>query len=209
MTDKLIEVSGITPEAHFPKCPPNHPHTQFCETDKLYIPCPNPSIHEILEVCVSVVVCSNKEICTPIGRKLVINGKKQIKVKFSTNDPCQPFHCAHFEVPFCTFIVLGDSKQEVVQICTVVEDIAVKLLDCRCLSVTSIIFICPILKQEPNCPPCPPCSGHSDSCQQHIPYNHCSSHYQSTTKKYHSGSNCSVCGPEEVIMTDRHYYYGK
>ncbi|MDU2064476.1 MAG: DUF3794 domain-containing protein [Sporomusaceae bacterium] len=150
MSSKLIDVLGITPVSQFPNCPPSHPFTEFCETDRLCIPDPNPNIREVLEVCVSVIICSSKVICTPVGRKIVVEGKKQIKVTFVADDPCQSVHCAHFEIPFCSLILLGFSKDEVIQVCSAIEDISVQCLDCRWLTVTTIIFICPILKQAPN-----------------------------------------------------------
>lgn len=220
MSGNFIEVTGITPASHYPKCPPNHPCTQFCEIDKLCIPCPNPTIHDILEVCVSVSICSTKEICTPIGRKLVIEGIKEIKVNFTTDDPCQSEHSAHFEVPFCTFIVFGDIKREVTQVCTAVEHISVTCLDCRHLTVASIIFVCPEFKKEHGCCPCPPkhnahyqcdchdpCeakSNYSDPCGHHLSYNS-----QPTSKRFHYGPTCSSCGLPQIIRADQRHYYGR
>lgn len=220
MSSNFVEVSGITPASHYPKCPPNLPCTQFCEIDKLCIPYPNPNIHDILEVCVNVVVCSTKEICTPIGRKLVIEGVKEIKVSFSTDDPCQSIHSAQFEIPFCTFIVLGDIKHEVKKVCTAVEYISVTCLDCRHLTVTSIIFVCPVLKKEPDCCPCSPQDNATYPCDCHDPCepksnyaDHCDYHHphnsQPTSKKYQYGSTCSSCGLSQTIRADQRHYYGR
>lgn len=167
MSSKFVDVSGITPSSQFPKCPPNYPFTQFCETDKLYIPRPNPNICDVLEVCVNVVICSSKVICTPVGRKVVIEGKKQIKVTFVADDPCQSVHCAHFEIPFCSLILLGHSKDEVIQVCSAIEDISVRCLDSRCLTVTTIIFICPVFKKAHDY-----CSyPHDDNANCHLQIN--------------------------------------
>lgn len=146
MIDKFVDVSGITPVSQFPKCSPHHPCTELCETDKLLIPHPNLTIHEVLEVCVNVGICSWKEICTPVGRKVVVEGKRQIKVTFVADDPCQTVHCAHFEIAFCTLILLGPNKDDVVQVCSAIEDISVKCLDCRSVAVTTVVFICPVFK---------------------------------------------------------------
>ncbi|MBP2637378.1 MAG: hypothetical protein H6Q72_3285 [Firmicutes bacterium] len=219
MSGDFVEVSGITPSSHFPKCPPNHPCTQFCEIDKLFIPCPNPGIDAIREVCVNVIVCATKEICTPLGRKLVIDGKKQIKVNFTADDPCKSVHSAVFDIPFCAFILLGEIKHEVIQVCTAIEDITVKLLDCRCLTVTSIIFICPVFKKEASSfphnqcechEPCKPQNECFDTCNHHIPYeNCCIGQGQSTQKKYQSGTKCTSCGSQHIMRSDHRYYYGK
>lgn len=224
MSDNPMEVAGITPPAQFPKCPHGHPYTQFCEMDRLYIPCPNPSIYKVLEVCVNVVICSTKEICTPVGKKLVIHGKKKIKVKYAVKDHCEPVYVAQFEIPFCTFIELGDIKREIVRVCPAVEDITVQCLDNRHLIVSSIIFICPEFKKEHDwCPQPPkehdcqcgcqkpgphqkPCAE-SDSGQK--PYEQDSAQYHSSDKKYYAVKECPGCGSPEIIRIDPHYYYGK
>jgi len=150
MSSKCVDVTGITPTSQFPKCPPRHPFTEFCETDKLCIPHPHPNIHDVLEVCVNVVICSAKIICTPVGNKVVVEGTKQIKVTFAADDPCQSVHCAHFEIPFCSLILLGPIKDEVIQVCSAIEDISVRCLDCRCLIVNTVIFICPVFEEPYN-----------------------------------------------------------
>jgi len=148
MDNHSIEILGVTPISHFPKLPPHHPCTEFCEIDKLCIPCHKITIESIRQVCVKVCINSFKIICTPAGKKLVIYGKKQLKIIFTADDPHQSIHSAEFEIPFCTFVLLKDIPAEVIQVCTVVEDISVQCLDCRCLSVTSIIFVCPVFKKN-------------------------------------------------------------
>ena len=147
MDNHSIEILGVTPISHFPKCPPHHPCTEFCEIDKLCIPCHKIDIESIRQVCFKVCINSFKTICTPAGKKLVIDGKKQIRILFVSDDLHQSIHSADFEIPFCTFVLLKDIQDEVIQVCTVVEDISVKCLDCKCLAVTSIIFVCPIFKK--------------------------------------------------------------
>lgn len=156
MGNQPIEFSGITPIAHFPKCPPHHPCTQFCESDKLCIPYQKISMDNLREVCLKVCINSFKIICTPAGKKLVIDGKKQIKVFFVPDGCHQVVHSADFEIPFYTFILLRDIQDEVVEICSVVEDITVKFINCKFFTVTSIIFICPVFKKGNQLCPCPP-----------------------------------------------------
>ena len=163
MSSAFIEVIGITPAARFPKCPSDHPYAQLCEIDKLCIPDPNPDIHDVLEVCLTVVICSFKIIHTPVGNKAVIDGKKQIKVTFVANDHCQSVHTAQFEVPFCTFILLGRINKKIAQICSAVEDITVKCPTNRCVTTASIIFSCPLFQTEADCAP-DPATG-NDDCQ--------------------------------------------
>ena len=148
MINHSIEILGVTPISHFPKFPPHHPCTEFCEIDKLCIPCHRITIENVRQVCLKVCINSFKIICTPAGRKLVIEGKKRIKVIFTADDLPQSIHCADFEIPFCTFVLLKNIQDEVIQVCTIVEDISVKCLDSKCLAVTSIIFVCPVFKKD-------------------------------------------------------------
>ena len=168
MSNHPIEILGVTPISHFPKCPPHHPCTQFCEIDKLCIPSPKIKIEYIRKVSLKVCIDSFKTICTPAGKKLVIHGKKQIKVFFTTDASCHCIHSADFDIPFCTFVLLKDTKDEVSGICSVVEDVSVKLLDGKCLTVTSIIFVCPVFKKEHQLCPSPP--DHTADCKLHGNY---------------------------------------
>lgn len=165
MNNHPIEILGVTPLSHFPKCPPHHPCTQFCEIDKLCIPSPKNSMKNIRKVCFKVCINSFKVINTPAGKKLVIHGKKQIQIFFISDDPCHCIQSADFEVPFCTFVLLKEIHDEVAEICSVVEDISVKILDDKCLTITSIIFVCPIFEKDSKPCPCP--SDHANKCHLH------------------------------------------
>ncbi len=155
MSNPTIEISGITPLPHFPKCPPHHPCTEFCEIDYLYLP-RKKHIGRIQHITLTVCINSFKIICTPAGKKLVIYGKKQIRILFSSLYSNQPIYAGDYEIPFCTFILLKDIHDEVAEICTVVEDITLSFLDCRHFTLTSIIFLCPIFKKNHELCPCPP-----------------------------------------------------
>lgn len=177
MSNQTIEILGITPSSHFPECSQCTACTQVCETDLLTLPCSKPSMECILSVCVNVSICSSKIICTPLGKKLVIEAIKQIKVMYISAESCQSVHTAHFEIPFCLFILLDDPCSEVCDVCIVIEHISAKKIDCRSLSVSTIVFACPQLKQNP-CQPkhhdhCPP--KHHDPCHEMPPkpMDHC------------------------------------
>ncbi|WP_378956395.1 DUF3794 domain-containing protein [Pelosinus sp. sgz500959] len=157
MDSQPIEIFGITPPSHFPQCPPHHPCTQFCESDTLYLPSRKIKIENIRQVCLKVLINSFKIICTPVGNKLVINGKKQIKVLLSSNPSHQALYSIDFEIPFCTFILLKELQGDVVDVYTVVEDISVQCINPRSITIASVIFICPIVKKDHQlCPPPPP-----------------------------------------------------
>lgn len=168
MINQPIEILGVTPISHFPKCPPHHPCTQFCEIDKLCIPSQKIKIDRIRKVIFKVCIDSFKTICTPAGKKVIIHGKKLIKVFFTIDDSCHCIHCADFDIPFCTFVLLKDAKDEVVDICSVVEDVSIRVLDSKCLTVTSVIFVCPVFKKDHQLYPSPP--DHTGNCKHHGNY---------------------------------------
>lgn len=151
MKNEFIEICGVTPSCDFPQCEPDYPCAEICETDKLCIPCQKPDIKEILRVCVSISVCSTKTICTPVGKKLVINGIKHVKFMYTANNPCESVHSAHFQVPFCSFILLKHWCYKIIDICTAVEHVCVHQLNSSCFSLTAIIFMCPIFKKKCDC----------------------------------------------------------
>jgi len=174
MGNHTIEVFGITPISHFPKCPPHHPCTEFCEIDHLYILAKKKNVGTVQHISFKVCIHSFKTICTPVGKKLVILGKKLIRVIFSRNCSDQSTHVGDYAIPFCAFILLKDSHDEVAKICTVVEDVTINFLDCTHFTVTSIIFLCPIFKRDHEFCPCPPDPAISqfpqlDSCSAKFP----------------------------------------
>ncbi|MCY6483170.1 DUF3794 domain-containing protein [Clostridium aestuarii] len=150
MKDNLVKVNGITPIDKFPPCPANHPCIEICKTDKLCIPCKKPDIKDICEIFVDISICDFKTINTPMGKKLVIEGIEHIKIVYTADTPCQNVHSAHFNVPFCTFVLLKNICRKVVDVYAAVEYASVKLIDCKCFAISTIIFICPLFQKKPH-----------------------------------------------------------
>ena len=189
-----IEISGITPANSFPKYSPHVPSNQICETDILSIPGQKPSMECILQVKVNVLICSHEVICTCVGEKLVIEGVKHINVMYVADEPCQSVHSAHFDVPFCMFILLKKKNCEIADIFAAIEHIKVKQLDCRHFSLSVIIFACPEFKKKSN--PCKveksPYNNYcKDDCHnnyykyKNIDYKYCETKYDKCDCKEH------------------------
>lgn len=196
MSNYPIEMIGVTPMSQFPKFPPHHPCTEFCEIDKIQIPSKKIKLRNIQQICLKVCINSFKTICTPVGKKLVIHGVKHFKILFSPHHCDQPISFINFDFPFCAFVLLKDISDEVVQICSLVEDLSVNCSDPRHLTITSIIFVCPVFqKDQPLCP-CPP--EHKTICQLEL--NHCSTKPayhnkpQYTCNTSHNHNLQSICG---------------
>lgn len=196
-----IEISGVTPATSFPKYSSNMPSNQICETDILCIPEQKPSIESILQVKVNVLVCSHEIICTCVGEKLVIEGVKHINIMYVADEPCQSVHSAHFDIPFCTFILLKEKNCEVVDIFAAIEDIKIKQLDSRRFSLSLIIFICPEFKKKNN--PCKtdpyPCTNYyREDCENNY-YKHKSKDHDNWKNKYDNDVSCPSHCNEEII----------
>jgi len=194
-----IEIIGVTPISNFPKFAPHHPCTEFCEMDKIQIPFKKNKIKQIQKICLKVCIHSFKVICTPVGNKLVIHGTKQLKVLFFSHHSHQSIQFINFDIPFCTFVLLKDIPDEVVRICSIVEDISLDCSDPRCCIVTSIIFICPVFQKDHLLYPCPP--DHATICQfelnhgiMKIPYqNKNQSTYSNAMSEHNLQSICTQC----------------
>lgn len=157
MQKDCIEITGITPYDCFPECSHNYPCTQICETDKLCVPKKKPDIESICQVFANVTISDYKVICTPVGKKLVIEGIKHIKALYVGDEPCQNMHCVHFKIPFCMFILLKNFDCKIADVFIGIEHIGVHQLDPRCFTVSLIIFACPIFKKKKD-----PCSYYND-----------------------------------------------
>ena len=155
MNNNTIQVLGITPIQDYPSFPLKYPCKQVSQTDSLCIPCQKPDIKDIIQVTVSLSVTSFKVISTTQGDKLIIDGLKHIKIMYTANNDCSSVHSAHFDTPFCQFILLRNSCREVVCIETAIEHIAPHQISCREFAVCTIILLCPVFKKQPR-PPHPP-----------------------------------------------------
>lgn len=153
MSENNIQILGITPQAEFPHIPPHYPSSQICQIDKLFLACQH-DIQKILKVIVSVTIRSFKIINTPIGKKVVVQGIKHIKVISAIDKQCHCTHSACFDIPFCLFIKLKDAHTAIAKIGTVVEDVTVECLKDQFLLVSIVIFAYPVFQKENNhCPP--------------------------------------------------------
>lgn len=163
MKNDMIQILGVTPIDEFPHCGSSQFCKEFCETDKLTIPCQKPDIKDMIEVCVSVSINGFKIICTPQGKKLIIDGVKHVKLMYSAYKSCQSVHCAHFDIPFCEFILLRHPFEKVVCINTAIEHICVHSINCRDVILSVIVLLCPVFKKH--CHYIDPCSEDNHGCE--------------------------------------------
>jgi len=162
MSKDNIEINGITSLESYPDWIHASDSIQFYETDNVCIATQKPPIECIMQASVHVSVCSHKIICTPVGKKLLIQGVKYIKIVYVADKPCQSVHTAHFEIPFYTFIVLGCGRYDICDIFAAVEDIQIHPIDCKCFSISTLIFVCPAYHEKIDCE-----NNHDHHCGEH------------------------------------------
>ncbi len=155
MNTNIIQVQGITPSHQYPLFPLKHPCKQVSQTDNLSVPCQKPEMKDIIEVIVSLSIATFKIISTSQGDKLIIDGLRHIKILYTADNDSTSVHSAHFDVPFCEFILLKTPCREVLCIENAIEHIVAHQISCREFAVCTIVLLCPVFKEHP-CPPHPP-----------------------------------------------------
>lgn len=148
MKNAHIDICGITPQHKLPKCSCNCPYKEICQTYKLCVPSCKPDIETILQLFIDTSIKKTDILCTPIGKKLVIYGMVHIKVLYVANTSSQSVHSAHFDIPFCTFMMLNKVCYSMENLCAFIEDTFVNQLDCRNFYISMLLFIYPMFKTQ-------------------------------------------------------------
>ncbi|MCT4565391.1 MAG: DUF3794 domain-containing protein [Maledivibacter sp.] len=128
----MIQISGIAKEV--PGFDGEVPFQQFEIEENLTIPDAKPNIESITNVSLEVDGLCSSLVNTPsgtgpdgkilTGTKLFVKGILKQKVEYIADLPDQPIHAAHFNVPFCTYIVLPENydPNSAVQLEAVIEN---------------------------------------------------------------------------------------
>lgn len=145
-----INITGLTKLDCFP---PNI-EERFCkqslENDVVCIPCKKPDIESINEIKVGLCIDHFEVIDTFLGPKLILKGTKSIKVLYTANNLQQSCHSAHWDLPFCDFILLKGLNFN--SCCNSIKDVFIGLefvilkdFDCRHIDLSILYIICPVL----------------------------------------------------------------
>lgn len=200
-----IAVVGMAHPSQFPSCLPNHPATQVCQADKLWlgnIKC----LKKIAQVCAGLQICDSRVICTPLGRKLVVEGIKQIKVIY-VEEHCAEKRSMCFQIPFVAFVLLRESVDKIIKVCALMEDISASQLNSRTIVVTTVIFVCPIfapkLQEALEC--AYTCEGGTDS----VEYREICYYEPMMVDRNFSGSHKPREREDCCFSGGKNYYYGR
>jgi hypothetical protein len=138
----LIEYEGLAD--YLPVYPNKYgAFKEFNIEEMLEIPSAKPDMEQILKISVDTIINSTKVIETPLGKslegqkitgkKIIIKGKLLQKIEYVADELTQSVHAAHFNIPFCTFIVLPEDYEEEdsIYVTSYIEDILIEHLDKR------------------------------------------------------------------------------
>lgn len=120
------------------------------------------------------------------GESSLFTGSNALKIMYVAAEPRQTVHSAHFDLPFSLFLLLRDEHLDVTEVSTLIEDISVLSVDCRRLTVSTLLFTYASKKSRSFAPatkkPLPP----SHSCHPKVQHFNCGH----TPVK----GTCLVCG---------------
>lgn len=103
-----IDVVGITDSKDLPTEITNGHYVQYSETETFFIPRYKSSIKRIFKAVINIETNSKREIKTPFGKTIVIDGIKNIKVIYSEKAHSSKANSVDIKVPFNTFTELED-----------------------------------------------------------------------------------------------------
>ncbi|WP_053956598.1 Ig-like domain-containing protein [Inediibacterium massiliense] len=136
--------------------PPKTVFKQFSVMENVTIPEVKPEAEDIVKVIADVEVVDQTIIETPVatsyegqmltGWKVIIEGLLKQKIEYIADEPTQSMHCAHFEVPFSTYLVLPKNFKPCtpIEIKSCIEDIYFEQLDKRNIfkNITLVLQAC-------------------------------------------------------------------
>lgn len=156
----FVQIIGIADPSEFPVITPLTFYNQIAVQERLTIPEVKPDVEQINTLLIEAEVTQTRNIFTPTGVKVVVEGVLRQKVIYTALVPEQSVHSAHFEHPFCTFIdiplpvpagttvedylaSLGLSINDILDgdVEVIIEDVEINLLDPRTVDKCVILFL--------------------------------------------------------------------
>ncbi len=146
-----IQINGITDPDTFPEDPTIF--KQFEVEEELEVPEVKPDMEQILSLMIEGVVDNLTFIETPVGtslnqtltgQKAIVEGRLLQKIEYVADKPEQSVHSAHFEVPFCTFLVIPadfDPRNDRLNVKVFIEHVFVEQLNEREFFKNVTIFL--------------------------------------------------------------------
>lgn len=152
MADNIMRF-GVTELEQYPVCRCKSYCKQLVENDRLCIPCQKPDMECLDSVSVNVCIENFKVIKTILGYKLIIEAIKKYKIMYTADNKEQSVHSFHYQSSFCEFILLKDfccsnRNESIKDVFVGIEDIIIKDYNCRCIDISLILIMYPIVTQD-------------------------------------------------------------
>lgn len=145
-----IDIVGITPEEQLPGKIQNSQVVEYSEVENIFIPKDNPNIKNIYQIVLDVSLISKREVDIPIGKVVIIDGVKKIKIIYSEKGHSQKANIVNLELPYNTFIEIPDGK-EIGNASVQIVDAYFQLIDNRKIYSHIVYLVNVRYKEESNC----------------------------------------------------------
>lgn len=145
-----IDIVGITPEEQLPGKIQNSQVVEYSEVENIFIPKNNPNIKNIYQIVLDVNLISKREVDIPIGKVVIIDGVKKIKIIYAEKGHSQKANIVNLELPYNTFIEIQDGK-EIGSASVQIVDAYFQLIDNRKIYSHIVYLVNVRYKEESNC----------------------------------------------------------
>lgn len=145
-----IDIVGITPEEQLPGKIQNSQVVEYSEVESIFIPKNNPNIKNIYQIVLDVNLTSKREVDIPIGKVVIIDGVKKIKIIYAEKGHSQKANIVNLELPYNTFIEIQDGK-EIGSASVQIVDAYFQLIDNRKIYSHIVYLVNVRYKEESNC----------------------------------------------------------
>ncbi|MEL7598086.1 MAG: hypothetical protein AAGU01_07775 [Clostridiaceae bacterium] len=123
---------------------------EYSEVENIFIPKDNPNIKNIYQIVLDVSLISKREVDIPIGKVVIIDGVKKIKIIYSEKGHSQKANIVNLELPYNTFIEIPDGK-EIGNASVQIVDAYFQLIDNRKIYSHIVYLVNVRYKEESNC----------------------------------------------------------
>lgn len=145
-----IDIVGITPEEQLPGKIQNSQVVEYSEVENIFIPKDNPNIKNIYQIVLDVNLISKREVDIPIGKVVIIDGVKKVKIIYAEKGHSQKANIVNLELPYNTFIEIEDGK-EIGSASVQIVDAYFQLIDNRKIYSHIVYLVNVRYKEESNC----------------------------------------------------------
>lgn len=126
----FIDISGITPEGDLPDKIKGQ-LLEYSEIEYFYIPEDKPAINSIYQISVKVELLSTRAINAPLGKIVVLDGVKKVKIVYTEFGENGAVSALDIELPFNTFIDIPKENGDIDKVNIFIADAYFKKIDNR------------------------------------------------------------------------------